>query len=176
MLFGLLKPGATKHLFFGITKANMTTTAAASSAARQVFIGSDHGGFEMKEALKNYLKSKEVPVNDVGTHSADSCDYPDIAQGLCTQLLGSPSPGDLGILVCGTGIGISMAANKVAGIRCALCHDHFTAKMCRQHNNANVLALGGRTTGIEVAKEIVDTFLTEGFQGGRHERRVGKIE
>lgn len=176
MLVGPLKKGATNYCFNRISRANMTTTAAATKTARQIFIGSDHGGFEMKKALTDYLRSKEVALNDVGTNTTNSCDYPDIAKNLCKQLLTSPSPEDLGILICGTGIGISIAANKVPGIRCALCHDHFTAKMCRQHNNANVLALGGRTTGIEVAKEIVDTFLMEGFEGGRHARRVDKIE
>ena len=104
------------------------------------------------------------------------CDYPDISADVCQTLLSAPEDANaLGILVCGTGIGISIAANKVRGIRCALCHDHYSALMCRKHNNANVIALGGRTTGEEVAKEIVETFLQTAFEGGRHAERVGKI-
>jgi ribose 5-phosphate isomerase B len=151
----------------------------SSSNVNSVLIGSDHGGYEMKEQLKNYLKSCEIDFEDVGTYSTDSCDYPDIAHTLCNKLVSNNNGDDKtrrGILVCGTGIGISIAANKVPGIRCALCHDHYTVSMSRKHNDANVLALGGRTTGIEIAKEMVDVFLTEKHDGGRHSRRVNKIE
>ena len=159
-----------------------------------ILIGSDHGGFEMKEKLKSHLETCKVNFEDVGTFSTDSCDYPDIAKTLCNKLLElnteavgtSDSSSNCtdnqiptesrGILVCGTGIGISIAANKVPGIRCALCHDHYTVSMSRKHNNANVLAIGGRTTGIEIAKGMVDVFLSEKFDGGRHSRRVGKME
>jgi len=158
-----------------------------------ILIGSDHGGYEMKEKLKLHLKSRNVDFEDVGTYNTDSCDYPDIAQTLCNKLISTNNNNNnnnseenngkkarmvetRGILVCGTGIGISIAANKVEGIRCALCHDHYTATMSRKHNDANVLAIGGRTTGIEIAKEMVDIFLTEDHEGGRHSRRVNKIE
>lgn len=151
---------------------------------QQIFIGSDHGGFEMKEIIKQYLNDtrKYVTIIDVGTYSNNSCDYPDIAQKLCKQLLVSinnnklPSLPPLGILICGTGIGISIAANKIKEIRCALCHNEFTTTMARQHNNANVLAIGARTTDIKMALKIVDIFLTEKFEGGRHQRRINKIK
>lgn len=135
-----------------------------------VHIGSDHAGFDLKEKIKAHLTEKGIEITDVGCFKPERCDYPDIAQALCKNLKGGR-----GILVCGSGIGISMAANKIAGIRCALCHDHYTAKMCRQHNDANVLAVGSRTTGDEVAKDIVDTFLQTEFEGGRHADRVKKI-
>eukprot|EP00946_MAST-07B_sp_MAST-7B-sp1_P001872 g1872.t1 len=147
--------------------------SAASAATKSVVVGSDHGGFELKVQIVEHLKAQGVVVEDVGCHSAARCDYPDIAslagkavaEGRCAQ----------GIVVCGSGIGISIAANKVPGIRCALLHDHYGAVMCRRHNNANMMALGGRVTGVEVAKEIVDAFLSTEFDGGRHEARVGKI-
>jgi len=156
-------------------------TMATLALPKEVIIGSDHGGFEMKEMLKMYLEKQHgATVVDVGTYSTDSCDYPDVAKTLGKQVLekttGSDDTNAMGILVCGTGIGISIAANKIQGVRCALCHDHFTATMSRRHNNANVLALGGRTTGTEIAKQIVDVFLTEKFEGGRHARRVEKME
>eukprot|EP00397_Hematodinium_sp_SG-2012_P066514 GEMP01099976.1.p1 GENE.GEMP01099976.1~~GEMP01099976.1.p1 ORF type:complete len:160 (+),score=32.06 GEMP01099976.1:42-482(+) len=137
-----------------------------------VILGCDHGGFTLKEILKAHLTEKNIQVEDVGTFSADRVDYPDIAATLCAKV---KEHGTKGILLCGTGIGISIAANKINGIRCALCHDQYTAKMCRNHNDANVLSLGGRTTGDEVAKDIVDTFLNTPFEGGRHADRVGKI-
>lgn len=142
-----------------------------------VVIGSDHGGFQMKEIIKKYLLVLGYKVKDKGCFIPDRYDYPDIATEVCQDLLNEDSGGikKIGILFCGTGIGISIAANKIKGIRCALCHDHYTAVMSRKHNNANVLALGGRTTGKEVAKEIVETFLTTNFEEGRHETRVQKI-
>ena len=137
-----------------------------------ILIGRDHGGYEMKEKLKLHLKSRNVDFEDVGTYNTDSCDYPDIAQTLCNKLISTNNNNNnnseennskkarmvetRGILVCGTGIGISIAANKVEGIRCALCHDHYTATMSRKHNDANVLAIGGRTTGIEIAITVCD--------------------
>lgn len=141
----------------------------------KLIIGSDHGAVELKEEVKNLLKEEfpEVEVEDVGTHGTTSVDYPDIAQKVCTPV--AEGKADRGIVMCGTGIGISIAANKIEGIRAALCHETYTAKMSRQHNNANVLAMGGRTTGVEIAKEIVRTWMTTEFLGGRHERRVNKI-
>lgn len=139
----------------------------------KIAIGADHGGFELKEGLKTYLDEINVSYIDCGTYSTDSVDYPDIAKATCDKVVSGEC--ELAILVCGTGIGISIAANKVKGIRCCACSESFSAKMCRIHNNANVLALGGRVIGIETAKELVNAFLTNEFEGGRHEKRVEKI-
>ena len=141
----------------------------------KLVIGSDHGAVELKEEIKDLLKVEfsDVEVEDMGTFGKESVDYPDIAEKVCTPV--AKGEADRGIVLCGTGIGISIAANKVKGIRAALCHETYTAKMSRQHNNANVLAMGGRTTGPEIAKEIVRTWMTTEFEGGRHERRVNKI-
>jgi len=146
-----------------------------------VVIGSDHGGYELKEHIKSHLNMYYIKYNDVGCEENESCDYPDIAHKVCNKLLNETNKkfankNQYGILICGTGIGISMAANKLSGIRCALCVDEYTARMARNHNNANVLALGGRTTGMETAKAIVGTFLNEKFEGGRHARRIAKFE
>lgn len=139
----------------------------------KIAIGADHGGFELKEGLKTYLDEINVSYIDCGTYSTDSVDYPDIAKATCDKVVSGEC--ELAILVCGTGIGISIAANKVKGIRCCACSESFSAKMCRIHNNANVLALGGRVIGIETAKELVNAFLANEFEGGRHEKRVEKI-
>jgi len=136
-------------------------------------IGSDHGGFELKNHVIKYLESKNIEYTDVGTYSEDSCDYPDIAKKACDMVVSGEA--DKGILICGTGIGISMAANKVKGIRAALCSDVYSAKMTRVHNNANVLCMGGRVLGRELAFMIVDTFLDNEFEGGRHQTRIDKI-
>ena len=138
-----------------------------------ISIGSDHGGFALKEHIKAYLEGKGHTVLDCGTYSTDSCDYPifgraaaeAVADGRCER----------GIVVCTTGIGISMTANKVRGIRCALCRDVLSAQLTRQHNNANMLALAGGFTGPFEAEHIVDAFLTCEFEGGRHERRVNLV-
>ncbi len=137
-----------------------------------VFIGSDHGGYELKEQIKSFLEEIGVDVEDLGTYSPESCDYPDIAQKVALNVVKSK---EKGILICGSGIGMSIAANKVKGIRCALCHDAYTAEYSRRHNDANIIAFGGRTTGVEVAKQMVKIFLFTEFDGGRHERRVEKI-
>lgn len=142
-----------------------------------VIIGSDHGGFELKEIIKAHLNNNYIKYYDIGCYDEESCDYPNIAEKLCIKLINETNTkktniNHYGILICGTGIGISMAANKIKNIRCALCHNEFTARMSRKHNNANVLALGGRTTGVEIAKSIVNTFLNEKFEGGRHIRRI----
>ncbi len=141
----------------------------------KLIIGCDHGAVELKDAIKKLLAEEfsNVEVEDVGTYGHDSVDYPDIAQKVCLPV--AQKKADRGIVLCGTGIGISIAANKIKGIRAALCHETYTAKMSRQHNNANILAMGGRTTGVEIAFEIVRTWMTTDFLGGRHERRVNKI-
>lgn len=139
----------------------------------KIYLGSDHGGFDLKEALEVYLIEQGHDVFDQGTHSLDSVDYPDYAKAVGEAVL--ENEGSLGIVICGTGIGISIAANKIKGIRAALCSEEFSARMARRHNDANVLALGGRTTGVELAKSIVDAFLNNEFEGDRHARRVQKI-
>jgi len=137
-----------------------------------VVIGCDHGGFELKEQIKVFIKDMGEAVEDVGTYSTDAVDYPDIALKVARYVLEN---GVLGILICGSGIGMSIAANKVNGIRCALCHDAYTAEFSRRHNNANIIAFGGRTTGVEIAKQMVKIFLSTEFDGGRHQRRIDKI-
>ena len=140
----------------------------------KITIGSDHGAVQLKEEVKMVLKEYgDVEVKDVGTFGTDSVDYPDIAEKVCGDVVSGKA--DRGIVLCGTGIGISIAANKIKGIRCALCNDGFSAKMCRQHNDANVLAMGGRVMGFGPAGEIVRAFVEGKFEGGRHERRVNKI-
>lgn len=138
-----------------------------------IAIGSDHGGFELKTKIIEFLKEKNVEVKDFGCYNTDSVDYPDVAKDVCQAVVKNEC--ERAILVCGTGIGISIAANKVRGIRAALCHSSFDAKMCRMHNDANVLCLGGRTTGPEIALEIVNSYLSASFEGGRHAKRVEKI-
>jgi ribose 5-phosphate isomerase B len=139
--------------------------------ARVVAIACDHGGFALKEALKSALP--EVTWLDLGTDGAASVDYPDFAHKLADAI--KDGKAGRGVLVCGSGIGISIAANRHAHIRCALVHDVTGARLCRQHNDANVLALGGRTTGDAVAKECVEAFLGTGFEGGRHQKRIDKM-
>ena len=136
-------------------------------------IASDHGGFALKQEIMAHLRATGVEFEDLGTYSEGSCDYPVYAEKLGKAV----AAGDYekGILICGTGIGISIAANKIHGVRAALCGDCYSAEMCRRHNDANVLALGGRVLGVELAKRIVDTFLTAPFEGGRHQRRVDLI-
>ena len=136
-------------------------------------IASDHGGFALTQEIMAHLRATGVEFEDLGTYSEESCDYPVYAEKLGKAV----AAGDYekGILICGTGIGISIAANKIHGVRAALCGDCYSAEMCRRHNNANVLALGGRVLGVELAKRIVDTFLTAPFEGGRHQRRVDLI-
>ena len=140
-----------------------------------VAIGSDHGGFDIKESVIRHLKENGVEVKDVGCYSKDSCDYPVFGHAVAKAVADGEC--EKGIVICTTGIGISMAANKVKGVRCALCTDAYLAKMTRLHNDANVLALGGGFTGKNLAMEIVDTFLdTEFSQGENHIRRISKIE
>ena len=136
-------------------------------------IGSDHGGFELKEHIIKYLKDKGIECKDFGCYDENSVDYPDIAKKVCSSITSGEC--ERGILVCGTGIGMSIAANKVKGIRAAMCTDVYSAKMTKQHNNTNVLCLGGRVTGRELAFMICDTWLNEEFMGGRHQNRIDKI-
>ena len=140
----------------------------------KVAIGSDHAGYDMKENLKKYLISQNVEVIDCGTHSDSSVDYPDYAKAVCTKV--SDKETALGILVCGTGIGMSIAANKIHGIRAALCLYPTMAELSRKHNNANVLVLGGRIMGTDIARWTVDAFIRTSFEGGRHQNRLDKIE
>lgn len=137
-------------------------------------IGSDHGGFRLKEAIKTYLLTHDYEVTDFGTESKDSCDYPDFALPVAQAV--AKGEYDRGILICGTGIGIGIVANKVKGIRAALCHDTFSAEACRNHNDANILTMGERIVGEGLALKIVETFLNSDFEGGRHQRRVDKIK
>lgn len=140
----------------------------------RIALGADHGGFQLKEEIKKWLTEKEeYQIQDFGTYSTESCDYPDIALAVAQAVAGKEC--DLGIIVCGTGIGVSIVANKVPGIRAALCHDTFSAKASREHNDANVLTLGERVTGRGLALEIVEAWLKASFAGGRHQRRVDKI-
>ena len=140
----------------------------------RITIGSDHGAVALKEEVKMVLKEYgDIEVTDVGTFGTDAVDYPDIAAKVCADVASGKS--DRGIALCGTGIGISIACNKIKGIRCALCTDVYSAKMSRKHNDANVLAMGGRVTGFGPAGEIVRAWVETGFDGGRHERRVNKI-
>ena len=138
-----------------------------------IAVGSDHGGYALKEEIKKHLAERGIPFTDFGTDSEASCDYPVYAEKVCRAVTGGEA--EKGILCCGTGIGMSMAANKIRGIRCACCGDCFSAEMTRRHNDANVLALGGRVLGPELAKRIVDLFLDTEFLGGRHANRVAMV-
>lgn len=140
----------------------------------KIAIGADHGGYSLKEILIEDLKSSGYDLEDLGTYSMDSVDYPDFSQKVCNQV--TQGQADLGILICGTGIGMSIAANKHQGIRAALCGDVYSAKLTRQHNNSNVLCLGARVIGDELAKMIVHTWLDAEFEGGRHQGRIDKLE
>ncbi len=140
----------------------------------RIAIGSDHGGYEYKEQIVSYLKEKGYECVDVGTYSTDSCDYPVIARAVTTKI--TTGEADRGILICGTGIGMSIVANKVKGIRAALCGDTFSARASIAHNNSNVLCLGERVIGINLAMDIVDIWLESKFEGGRHQRRVDMME
>jgi RpiB/LacA/LacB family sugar-phosphate isomerase len=139
----------------------------------KIVMGSDHAGFQLKEEVKAFLAREGYEVLDCGTDSPESVDYPDIAEKVAREVLDRDIPG---ILICGTGIGISIAANKMAGIRAALCRSGFEARMAREHNDANILAIGARITGSGLVEEIVHTFLNTNFTGGRHQRRVDKIK
>lgn len=139
----------------------------------KIVIGSDHGGFKLKEHLIAYLASRAIEVEDCGTYTEESVDYPEYAEKVANKVVAGEAK--LGILVCGTGIGIGIAANKVKGIRAVMCSDVFSARMSREHNDANILSIGGRVLGVGPAELIVDTFINTPFEGGRHQRRVDKI-
>ena len=138
-----------------------------------IVLAADHGGFHLKEEVKKHLEAKGVEIMDVGAYTADSVDYPDMAVKGCEKILSGEC--EKGIFFCGTGVGISIAANKVKGIRACCCSDHFSAKYTRLHNDANVLCLGGRVVGAGIACELADLFIETEFEGGRHARRVDKI-
>ena len=139
----------------------------------KIALGCDHGGFEHKNAIAEHLKTRGFEVVDCGIYENKSVDYPDIAKLVCEQITSKNC--ELAVLVCGTGIGMSIAANKVKGIRAAACSEHFSAKYTRLHNNSNILCLGGRVIGVGTALELVDLFVDTEFEGGRHTNRVNKI-
>ena len=140
--------------------------------AQNIHIGCDHAALDLKNIIIRQLEERGLTVTDHGTYTPESCDYPDIAHDVAQAV---EKENGTGILLCGTGIGMSMAANHHKGIRAALCTTELHAKFARRHNDANILCLGARMTGVELAKAIVEAFLTPGFEGGRHKRRIDKI-
>ena len=138
----------------------------------KLYIASDHGGFRLKNEIKEHLKTKGIDAEDLGCYTSESCDYPDFAHRLAYKITEN---GGKGILVCGTGIGMSIAANRHVGIRASHCTDTFSARMTRMHNDSNVLCLGERITGTGLALDIVDVWLRTDFEGGRHLHRIEKI-
>lgn len=139
----------------------------------RISIGSDHGGFALKEHIRDYLIAQGHEVTDVGTYSGESCDYPDFGYAAAKRL--ATGEADRAIVICSSGVGISIAANKVRGVRCALCSEPFSAEMSRRHNDANCLAMGALMIGVNMAERITDVFLSTEFESGRHSRRVDKI-
>jgi ribose 5-phosphate isomerase B len=139
----------------------------------EIMVASDHGGFDLKNAIVELLAEREIIFTDCGTHDLDSVDYPDYAQRVAESV--SAGKADAGILVCGTGIGMSISANKLPGVRAALVHDEFTAQMAKEHNNANILVMGGRILSIEAGKRLVEVWLDTEYEGGRHQNRLDKI-
>ncbi len=139
-----------------------------------IAIASDHGGFELKEQLIEYYAKKGILLQDLGTHSTESCDYPLIARKMTDAILNKQA--DFGILICGTGIGISIAANRIKGIRAALLYNAEVARLAKQHNNANIVVFGGRTQKFEDVVLYLDAFLNAEFEGGRHLRRIGELD
>lgn len=141
---------------------------------QRIAIGSDHGGFELKETIKEYLKAREIEFVDFGILKKEACDYPIVAKAVANEV--AQGKCDKGILICGTGLGMALAANKVRGIRAVALENTYSARVSRAHNNANVLCLGERVIGEHLALDIVDMWLKTGFEGGRHKRRVDMIE
>jgi len=141
--------------------------------SKKIVLGSDHGGFKLKEIIKKYLEKNGHIITDVGVYNEDSVDYPDIANRACNEFKSRNY--DFGILFCGTALGISIAANKIKGIRCAVVHDLLTAEMSKAHNNANFLAFGGRIEHNVTVEKMLEKFIATAFEGGRHEQRVNKI-
>lgn len=142
-------------------------------AKQKIIVGSDHGGFGLKKEVVKYLESNDYAIKDMGCFSEESCDYPDIAIKVAKEVAKTKGRG---ILICGTGLGMSMVANKVKGIRAALCHNEFTAEMSRKHNDSNILVLGGRVLDKEMAIKITDIWLNTDFEGERHQKRLDKIK
>ena len=140
---------------------------------KKIVMGSDHAGYNLKLKIKAHLEARGIEVLDVGTDSPASCNYTIFARAVCEAVTGGEAP--LGILVCGTGIGMSMAANKHPGIRAACCENTFSARMTRMHNDANVLCLGERVVGFGLACDMADLFIDTPFEGGRHQRRIDKV-
>jgi len=151
----------------------VVTTTQAQVDSKVIALASDHGGLDLKTLLKGVLTEQGYTVLDLGTQTSESVDYPDYAKAMADAI--SENKASRGVLICGTGIGISIAANRFTHIRAALIHDAFGARLSREHNNANVLVFGGRTTGDEVAKDCLRVFLDTPFEGGRHQRRVSKF-
>ena len=141
--------------------------------SKPIALAADHGGFELKEAVKAHLEAQGIQVIDFGTHSTDSVDYPDVALPACDAVVSGQC--ERALLFCGTGVGISMSANKIHGIRACCCSDAFSAEYTRRHNDANALCMGGRVVGAGLAIYLVDLFLNTPFEGGRHQRRIDKI-
>ena len=146
---------------------------AFKTSINKLILASDHAGFELKEHLKEFLKQNQLETEDLGTNNSNSVDYPDYGVKLADRV--ARNPNEYGLIICGTGIGMSMVVNKYARVRGALCHDIYTARMSRAHNDANILILGGRVVGKGLAEEIVRAWLQTPFEGGRHQRRVDKI-
>ena len=144
-----------------------------NNAIKTIVMGSDHAGYNLKLKIKAHLESRGLEVLDVGTDTPESCNYTIFAHAVCEAVTGGKA--DLGILVCGTGIGMSICANKFKGIRAAVCGDHFSAEFTRKHNDSNVLCMGARTIGAGVALQLADIFLSTEFEGGRHQKRVDMI-
>ncbi len=140
----------------------------------KVAIGCDHGGFELKQKIIEYLKARDIEFKDFGIYIKEASDYPEIAKEVAKEVASNKF--DRGILVCGTGIGMSIVANKTKGIRASLCHDTYSARVSRAHNNANILCLGARVVGEYLALDIVDIWLKSNFEGGRHKKRIDMIE
>lgn len=179
-LGGLITPAATDAAKVrGITIVQQSSDVSEITHRKtilkigKIILGSDHGGFELKEVLKKFLMDLSYDVEDVGTHSTESVDYPDYAHLVAREV--AQDKGWRGVVIDGAGVGSAIAANKVPGIRAATCHDIYTARNSRQHNDANVLTLGSRVLGIDVAKEILKVWLETDFGGGRHKKRVDKI-
>lgn len=141
---------------------------------KKIAIGSDHAGFALKEKIKKWLQEQGYAVSDFGCFSAESCDYPDFAEKVAKEV--AKDRNTIGILFCGTGIGMCIAANKIKGIHAALIHNEFTGRSAREHNNANIICLGARVINFATAKKAISAFLNAEFQGGRHARRVRKIK
>ncbi len=138
-----------------------------------IVVGSDHGGHELKESVLDLLRKRRIECADYGTNGSDSVDYPDFAAKVASAV--STGEAEAGILICGTGIGMSISANKYPGVRAALVHDEFTAQMAREHNNANILVMGGRILSVELGTKLVEIWLDVGYEGGRHQNRLDKI-